>query len=351
MKEIVCILSAIMLYGTFCFGQGFNFEFSNDTTIKLQDQFDMVLKLDSTLINTNNKNLTVKSSNDAVVNVDTLVYERDSTKANIQVTAIGYGYANIFVICNQDTISRKIIVSDDNIVEVMSNIIVSLRSQLSQTKDQVSELQEEKTKNNVISIVFAALGLVFALVLLMLLILSKKDAKKQNSSSQSYINQLKNNKVWEQNEKSSLVNQVNTLSSENKSLNDEIEILRAEVHQNRQKQKGNDEQKSKPLTPALEQPQLLYADAIIDGKFNRVKEQPDDDTIFELKLSNPNKMRANVTIYALAHRRVIVNPSFLEGCEKQILGSTTVTMLREGVAQKDSSGKWIITTTPEVKIS
>jgi uncharacterized repeat protein (TIGR02543 family) len=111
---------------------------------------------------------------------------------------------------------------------------------------------------------------------------------------------------------------------------------------------------SAPSTsPSQVQTHSLYANAIIDDEFDKVKEKPDDDTIFELVLSNPNETRATVKIYKEAYPVVIERSEFLDGCEKQILvGGNTVTMMREGVAQKDgNSGKWIIKTKPEVKIS
>jgi len=106
-------------------------------------------------------------------------------------------------------------------------------------------------------------------------------------------------------------------------------------------------------TSITELPQSLYADNIINGQFHRVKEQPDEDTIFELILSKAGDVQAKVIVYEPAHKRVIANPAFLEGCEKQILNNaTSVTMQREGIAQKDVDiGKWMITTTPEVIIS
>jgi hypothetical protein len=102
------------------------------------------------------------------------------------------------------------------------------------------------------------------------------------------------------------------------------------------------------------QPQSLYADAIIDGKFNRVKEAADEsETNFELKLNRTGDTTAKVVVYSGAYRRILANPSFLEGCEKQLIGNnyTSITTTKEGVAQKDSDGKWRITTVPEVKIS
>jgi len=101
-------------------------------------------------------------------------------------------------------------------------------------------------------------------------------------------------------------------------------------------------------------PQTLYADAIIGGRFNRVKEQPDaNESNFELRLARASDTTAKVAVYPDAYRRILANPSFLEGCEKQIMSNspTSVATTREGVAQKDGDGKWRITTTPEVRIS
>ncbi|MDR0603771.1 MAG: Ig-like domain-containing protein [Bacteroidales bacterium] len=107
----------------------------------------------------------------------------------------------------------------------------------------------------------------------------------------------------------------------------------------------------KSPTPAAPQSQSLYADVIIDGKFNRVREQPNEDTTFELMLGKPNDMQAKVIIWEGAYRRVLANSSFLENCEKQILGNTNVTMIHNGEAQKENDGKWHIIKKPEVKIS
>jgi hypothetical protein len=106
-----------------------------------------------------------------------------------------------------------------------------------------------------------------------------------------------------------------------------------------------------PAKPVQPQSLTLYADSIFDGKFNRVRETPNEDTIFELKLSHAGDTRAYVVVYREAYRKVIANPAYLEGCEKQILGNNTVKMQREGVATKDDSGNWIISKKPEVQIS
>lgn len=152
-----------------------------------------------------------------------------------------------------------------------------------------------------------------------------------------------------ENEKGSLFSGKSNLSAEIEKLKDENIKLRTEIYQNQQKQKSNDE--PKPQLVAQPQSLSLYADAIIDGKFNRVTEEPDSRSIFELKLAKAHDTRATVIVYPAAYSRIIANPSFMEGCEKQVLGNTVVTIIHEGIAQKDSSGKWSLITIPRIKIS
>ena len=84
---------------------------------------------------------------------------------------------------------------------------------------------------------------------------------------------------------------------------------------------------------------VFYADAIIDGFFNHVKETPNENTIFELRLKN--MQTANFTVHTAAYKRVIANPSFLEGCEKQVLDNAqNVRIESEGTAQQQADGKW-----------
>ena len=93
----------------------------------------------------------------------------------------------------------------------------------------------------------------------------------------------------------------------------------------------------------------LYADAIVDGFFNRVKEAPNDDTVFELCLQNAQS--AVFTIYHFAYQRIIANPSFLEGCDKQVLNNAQkIEIESEGTAVQQADGKWEILKKPVVII-
>lgn len=84
---------------------------------------------------------------------------------------------------------------------------------------------------------------------------------------------------------------------------------------------------------------LLYADCIIDDYFNKVTEEPDEDTVFELHTKNNI---ADFVIYSGAKRRIIANPAYLDGCEKQIIGDSDVIVDETGIAQIQMDGKWKI---------
>jgi predicted membrane protein len=95
------------------------------------------------------------------------------------------------------------------------------------------------------------------------------------------------------------------------------------------------------ITPANSSPTILYADSIFDGFFNKTKETPNEDTIFELHLQNAQV--ATFTIYVSAYQRIIANPAFLEGCEKQVLNNVqNIEIVKEGTAQCQADGKWKI---------
>lgn len=87
----------------------------------------------------------------------------------------------------------------------------------------------------------------------------------------------------------------------------------------------------------------LFSDAIIDGYFVKVHDTPNDDAIFTLNLRGENI--AEFTIYQASIQRVLANPSYLDGCDKQIVGnSSKLEIISKGQAQKDASnGKWKVT--------
>ena len=119
----------------------------------------------------------------------------------------------------------------------------------------------------------------------------------------------------------------------------DLEALREKSEQHSQSVESNLVQEEKSgLSNGSE---FLYADFIDEGYFSKVKENPDDDTNFELHLNNERS--ASFIIYRPAYPRIVRNPAgFLQGCEKQVLGSSTISITDDGSAIKDDNGKWRI---------
>jgi hypothetical protein len=93
----------------------------------------------------------------------------------------------------------------------------------------------------------------------------------------------------------------------------------------------------------------LYADAIINGAFHRISEQPNEDTVFEL-LKLPATRRAQFRIYADACKRVIKNPDFVDGCDKQKINAQPQNLkVENGEAMQDDFGKWKVTKKAKIK--
>lgn len=91
----------------------------------------------------------------------------------------------------------------------------------------------------------------------------------------------------------------------------------------------------------------LYAEAILEGVLMKVKDRMGDDTIFELDLQSSNI--ASLTIPRCVHQRILANIAYIDGCEKQIMGNTTVEVI-PGKAMCNDQRKWIVTEKPIVII-
>jgi len=127
------------------------------------------------------------------------------------------------------------------------------------------------------------------------------------------------------------------LFDENVALGEEIDRLKSIGHE----VNDNRVEKTKAVSPQTSgSSTVLYADAIIDNYFVKVRETPDEDSIFVLHLNGENS--TDFSIYKSAYQRVVANPSFLEGCEKQVLGDTMqLEIVSKGKAQRElSNGKW-----------
>ena len=145
--------------------------------------------------------------------------------------------------------------------------------------------------------------------------------------------------------------EIRTLQDDNRGLKNRVAELEDEIRKlNKQLQVTNASPNAIQQTASdlIESPQLLYADSIIDGVFSHVREQENEDTVFVLKLTGEEK--ASITIFKRAYGKVLANASYLEGCDKQIIGNNSVEIIREGEAERTMNGKWKVVLPLKVEI-
>lgn len=98
-----------------------------------------------------------------------------------------------------------------------------------------------------------------------------------------------------------------------------------------------------------EEGNYLYASSADSDKrsFFKVTEQPDEDTIYKLMVSDN---RAQFRIYSEANSKVLKAPDFLEcACEIQKTGKEMVVTQEQGIAEKQADGSWIIINKAKIK--
>lgn len=144
--------------------------------------------------------------------------------------------------------------------------------------------------------------------------------------------------------------EIRNLQSENRDLKDRVSALEDALRNNNASSgmESNSYVNQQSSSRPIETQKLLYSDSIIDGMFSHVREHENDDTVFVLRLRNDTN--ASITLYKGAYNKVLANASYLEGCEKQILGSNSVEIAREGEAEMVSNGKWKVVIPLKVEI-
>lgn len=176
--------------------------------------------------------------------------------------------------------------------------------------------------------------------------------RKENELSQANAN-LFSMKSSYSNELSQLRSKVQNLEREKQGLFDENVLLGEKIDRMKEAQSRVNENKigdtahisaNQASSQTTGSPTTLYADAIIDDCFVKLRKIPDEDSIFILHLSGENS--ADFSIHKSAYQRVLANPSFLEGCEKQIVGDNMqLEIVSEGKAQRETlGGNWKVIT-------
>lgn len=90
----------------------------------------------------------------------------------------------------------------------------------------------------------------------------------------------------------------------------------------------------------------LYADTIFDGQMNKVTDQPDNNTVFEI-------IDGDISIYPGAIRKIQHNADFLDGAQKMdlTLGNridSNIGVVLGRAEQDAATGKWKIITPPKI---
>lgn len=292
---------------------------------------------------------------------DTNVLKAKCNLQTIYVTPIGEGIAKVTIYIENDSQHKDSINSIDYTVRLPYDSLKAERDELqkklqsinSDDSEDISRFGNDDTdatsnecEFNKLGIILGVIAGLLLIILIIVLVLKKKaDAQTRGSQTelQGLIADLENKVQGLTKEKEELESLKSNWEREKRSLEQEITGLR-----NKKAPAAPTAPSPKPAPP---QPQSLYADAIVNGKFNRVKEQPDSaETNFELRLDSPTATSAKIYIYSGAERRILANPAFLEGCDKQILGNSRVETTRPGLAQKEGENNWVITKKPEVII-
>jgi hypothetical protein len=166
--------------------------------------------------------------------------------------------------------------------------------------------------------------------------------KEEIKSLRQEINQLKQNNIIILKERNDLESQIKELNQKSPQGQNSTLPTNEQPKQSVFPIEKEEKQTSIKITQ-------LYADAIINGEFHRIKEHPNEDTVFELKLM-PSTQAAMFCIYRDAYNRVIKNPDFVTGCIRQRINTNPQSLeIEKGEALVDDFGKWKITKKAIVK--
>jgi|GEM_PF-3698120 len=190
--------------------------------------------------------------------------------------------------------------------------------------------------------------------LIYLLIYNKLKAKKQLSKTNKHIRELKDQNEYFRSERIGLESKLQYL----KAIEEENDKLRAVCKRLKQQLESKAPLPTKQAQTTAEHSALqsstllkanLYADAINDGEFYNLSQQPGDMSVFELELPDTLSLSATFKVYSRAEKRVIDRPNYLAGCEKEVIGNKSLETIALGEAHK-SGERWIIDKPLKVKI-
>jgi len=251
-----------------------------------------------------------------------------------------------------------------NGINVENNTLSSTRN----SQDQPRKIERQITSRDEKTDSFFSFKKFFMLALLLFIIFVI--FKKRNLFVELYNSKVKKNNFKKTVEEIDLKQKIKDLESENKkllSIVNEIAELRTTNKQLQLKIKDLEKKSNIEVANEYRNIQntnfsfdkiiedsklsnILYANAIINDYFHTISDTPNEDTVYLIKLTNIDGRLGKFDIYQNSRPRVLKNPDFADGCEKQKLSlSPTTIQVEPGEAQKDDFGKWRITKKAIVK--
>lgn len=306
--------------------------------------------------NTRNRAITFtyKTKNDSIIGTETKPIQNNTFK--LEYTYQGYV---VDTISTQHNINQAIAQSDSDTLQVTVIVMTEQEAQAmylmpalwpilrdslakqSMNKEGTSEYGFQNLSENsydILPLLLAGLALLVAIVAAVVLLLLYRRDKKQET--ERIINAIISNPqltTWRDEVLSNIVDRTPQAPAK---PNGEIRDLQRRISELEDKLRNGSLSSEEPKvsTPQGQQKRFLYADSIVNDLFLVVRENADRDSIFKLELTCDT--HAIVTIYDDAKRKVLANSSYLDGCEKEIIGNQIVQIVRNGEAEKDSNGKW-----------
>ena len=217
-------------------------------------------------------------------------------------------------------------------------------------------------KNNTIFIIW---GIIVSIVLLILVLIYLLKDRKSHNYSKDYTSNLRdtivNVVIGSHRVSEFLQNYMNNGSGvyqdfsnskkgniikNNNDILDRIENLERDMGELKdkyftQKNSNNQDSSQNKQDQSISNTNKLFAESIMENRYVKVTDYQTNDSIFELSVQ-PNGVNACVTISKNAFRKVLSNPSFLSGCDKQVIGKTIVEVTEEGTASRTDDNKWMV---------
>lgn len=257
------------------------------------------------------------------------------------------------------------------IVDSLENKVESLPQKYHELESTLEDIKqtENENKNKIITLSFAVIGLlVFILILTIWQMISRirlrsnvlrvltREIKDKHSDPRldrfkdeivqkvaTKNRQIDNNSQLVKNKELSEDDVIRLINRQLRELSKDSQVQFANkvTQQSKRQESKQHSQQSKQEVKSI----ILYADAIVNAKFNQVTSSVDSGTTnFELKVNPQNLNEADITIYKDAYDRMLINHSFLEGCDKQVVNAdySAIKIDNFGKAVKNADGTWLV---------